>query len=83
MPRAQLLTSTVKRLACPTGKDQELFWDHGHKDAVRGLGLRVTATGTRTYIIRGYPNGKERRIDASASPLRQLHRPRPDVRQRQ
>jgi integrase len=71
MPKAQLLTSTVKRLPCPGGKDQQLWWDHGHKDAVRGLGLRVTAKGIRSYLIRGYPNGQERRLTLEAT----IHEP--------
>ena len=67
MPKAQLLSSTVKRLRCPPGKDQELWWDHGHKDAVRGLGIRVTSKGVRSYIVRGYPNGQERRVTLDAT----------------
>ena len=67
MPKAQLQTGNVKRLPCPKGKDQELYWDHGHKEAVRGFGLRVTAGGVRSYIVRGYPNGQERRVTLTAT----------------
>lgn len=71
MPKAQLQSGNVKRLPRPKGKDQELYWDHGHKEAVRGFGLRVTAGGVRSYIVRGYPNGQERRITLEAT----IHEP--------
>jgi integrase len=63
MPRLKLMTSNVKRLACPPGKDQELYWD----TETKGFGLRVTASGSRAYIARGYPSGHERRVTLNAS----------------
>ncbi len=63
MPRVKLMTSNVKKLTCAVGKDQELYWD----TETKGLGLRVTANGSRAYIVRGYPNGHERRVTLDAS----------------
>lgn len=63
MARLKLMTSNVRKLVCPDGKDQELYWD----TETKGLGLRVTAGGSRAYIVRGYPSGHERRVTLDAS----------------
>lgn len=42
------------------GRDQVIYWD-GHKDAPRGFGVRITSTGTRSFILR-YNLGRDRRM---------------------
>ncbi len=53
----KLTKTVVEKLPIPaTG--QALFWD----DELAGFGVRVTATGVRSYIVQGRANGKERRV---------------------
>lgn len=53
----KLTKTVVEKLPIPaTG--QALFWD----DELPGYGVRVTATGVRSYIVQGRANGKERRV---------------------
>jgi integrase len=48
----------VAGFACPPGKKQHIFWDGN----TRGLGLRVTAAGAKSYIFETSLNGKTLRI---------------------
>lgn len=50
----------VKALPAPTDKDQAFYWD----TETAGLGLRITAAGAKSYIVRGRVNGsgKDRRF---------------------
>lgn len=52
---------TAERVAafeCEPGKQQTIFWD----GKARGLGLRVTASGAKSYIFETRLNGKSMRI---------------------
>ena len=52
------LLRVSKELTCAPGKKQEFHWD-----AVQpGLGLRVTANGSRSYIFEGWLHGKSLRV---------------------
>lgn len=53
----KLTKSKVEGLAIPAN-GQALYWD----SELPGFGVRVTATGTRSYIVQGRANGKERRV---------------------
>ncbi len=53
----KLTKTAVEKLEIPaTG--QALYWD----DELPGYGVRVTASGVRSYIVQGRANGKERRV---------------------
>jgi integrase len=53
----KLTKTRVEALPIPaTG--QALFWD----EELSGFGVRVTASGARSYIVQGRANGKERRV---------------------
>lgn len=65
MPNIFLTDDLVLSASCPTGKDQEIYWDHPvgadgriRKDAVSGLGLRVTTVGRKAFIHTYHFNGK-------------------------
>lgn len=42
----------------PPASGYEIHWDGGHDSAVKGYGLRVTATGVRAFVAQGRVNGK-------------------------
>jgi integrase len=48
----------IKAATCPAGKTQYFFWDA----ATPKLGLRVTASGSKSYIFEGWANGKSLRM---------------------
>lgn len=52
----KITKSAVEKAAAPD-KGQSFYWD----DTLPGFGLRVTATGTRSYIAQSRANGKTRR----------------------
>jgi integrase len=55
----KLLPSNIARLAGPEpGLTQKIHWD----DELKGFGMRVTAAGVRSYVVRGSVNGKEKRL---------------------
>jgi integrase len=43
----KLTNSAVEKFVCPEGKKQAVLWD----SETRGFGLRVSPSGTRTYIL--------------------------------
>lgn len=47
----------IAALSIPIDKDQEFHWD----GELKGYGVRVTQSGTKSYIVRGSANGKDRR----------------------
>lgn len=53
----KLTKSKIAALPFPTDKDQVFYWD----DELKGFGVRVTRSGTRSYVVRGSANGKDRR----------------------
>lgn len=57
MPKIHLTDAFVFEAQCPSGKDQEIYWDcpvdvNGRirSDSTSGLGLRVTAQGAKTFV---------------------------------
>lgn len=69
VPNLYLTDSFVFSLKCPSGKTQELYWDHPvtpdgkvRNGAQKGLGVRVTDKGAKAYIHSSYFNGQRRRV---------------------
>lgn len=65
MPQLFLTDDTVLWASCPSGKDQEIYWDYPVGDggrirngSVAGLGLRVTALGNKTFVHAYQFNGR-------------------------
>lgn len=58
MNKANFTAARVAEFKCATGKQQTIFWDA----KTPGLGLRVTASGTKSYIFESRLNGKTIRI---------------------
>ncbi|MCK8787444.1 Arm DNA-binding domain-containing protein, partial [Roseomonas sp. NAR14] len=54
----KLTDRTVAALSCPAGKKDALFFD----DAVKGFGVRVQASGTKTFLFRYKLGAVSRRI---------------------
>lgn len=54
----RLTTNRLAALACPAGKRDALFFD----DEQRGLGVRVTAGGSKTYLCQYTIAGTKRRV---------------------
>lgn len=57
MPKLFLTDAFVARSSCPSGKDQEIYWDYPidpmgqvRSGSVAGLGLRVTEQGNKTFV---------------------------------
>jgi integrase len=58
MKKENFTTDRVAKFKCITGKAQSIFWDA----KTPGLGLRVTAAGSKAYIFETSLNGKTLRI---------------------
>lgn len=58
MRRENFTAGRVAGYQCEAGKQQSIFWDSG----MPGLGLRVTATGARSYIFESRLFGKTVRM---------------------
>ncbi|CDZ68296.1 Integrase [Neorhizobium galegae bv. orientalis] len=65
MPNLFLTDDLVFDAQCPPGKDQEIYWDHPigmdgriRNGSVSGLGLRVTAMGSKSFVHAYQFNGK-------------------------
>lgn len=54
----KLTKTKVEALPLPTDKDQSFFWD----SEIKGFGVRVTASGSRSYIVQRLVSGKSRRF---------------------
>lgn len=52
------LTKTYIDKVQPPAAGYEIHWDGGHDSAVKGYGLRVTATGVKAFVAQGRVNGK-------------------------
>jgi integrase len=59
MAKREHFTATrVAGFQCEAGRQQTIYWD----DQARGLGLRVTASGAKSYIFEGWLHGKSLRV---------------------
>ncbi len=65
MPNIFLTDDLVLSATCPSGKDQEIYWDHPmgadgriRSNSVSGLGLRVTKLGRMAFIHDYQLNGQ-------------------------
>jgi integrase len=54
----KLSDKTIRTLACPAGKTDTTFWDEG----IPGFGLRVRASGARTWTVMYEVDGRGRKI---------------------
>lgn len=54
----KLTKTKVEALPLPTDKDQAFYWD----SETKGFGVRVTANGSRSYIVQRPVHGKTRRF---------------------
>jgi integrase len=68
MPKQYLTDALLKRLNCPSGTNQCVYWDNSQtsdgkikSDAVPGLGVRVTAQGALAFIHDYRFNGRRKR----------------------
>lgn len=68
MPSLFLTDAFVFNAHCPSGKDQEIYWDHPiaeggrvRNGSVSGLGLRVTALGRKAFVHAYQLNGRRYR----------------------
>jgi integrase len=59
--RQRLTEKTVRELATPEKNAKVYFDDWTHKDGVKGLGVRVTANGARTFVYEYRPPGGDTR----------------------
>ena len=58
MKHPNFTSDRVAGFSCEAGKQQSIFWD----GKARGLGLRVTAAGAKSYIFESRLNGKTLRM---------------------
>ncbi|MCB1755668.1 MAG: DUF4102 domain-containing protein [Gammaproteobacteria bacterium] len=56
MPCKRLTNTKVKVLKPPSGKSQEFHWD----SETRGFCVRVTASGSKTWIVQARVHGKSK-----------------------
>lgn len=56
--REHFTADRIARFSCKPGKQQTIYWD----DEARGLGLRVTAAGAKSYVFEGWLHGKSLRV---------------------
>ena len=52
---------TCERVKVPPGKRDVLIFDGGHEDAVRGFGIRKSASGEAYYFVKYNIGRKQRR----------------------
>jgi integrase len=58
MKHSNFTADRVATFKCPEGKQQAIFWD----GKARGLGLRITAAGARSFVFESRLNGKSIRV---------------------
>ena len=61
MATGPITKTSVDRLQCPEGKDREILWDGGHKEAVRGFGVVAFRNGGKCYVVQYRKDGRSRR----------------------
>jgi integrase len=71
----------VAGLALPAGAREMTFFDHGHPDCVVGFGLRVRATGARTWVFQYKYGEKHQRMRLGTWPALSLEKARGKARQ--
>ncbi len=62
----RLSDTIVKELAAPD-RGNSIVYDRGN-DAVRGFGIRVTASGAKAFVLNYTVAGRERRLTIGAYP---------------
>lgn len=75
-PLMKLTLNRIDSLKCPPGKRDALVFD----DEQRGLGVRVTATGSKTYLAQYNWHGQKRRIPLGSCGAVSLAKARDAVR---
>ena len=90
MPKLYLDDAFTTAAKCPNGKDQEIYWDFPksldgrvRQGAQKGLGLRVTAMGVKTYVHAYRFNGKRRRVALGSASVMNVGSARLLVQQRE
>jgi hypothetical protein len=58
MRRVLLTDASVRSLACPADKGEEIFWDQ----EVPGFGLRVRRTGGCAWLVKAIMGGRAQKI---------------------
>src|ERR1700756_4555583 len=66
-PGAERLTDQLIRKLTAPATGNRITYDRGN-DAVRGFGVRVTAGGSRSFIVNYVIGGRERRLTIGAYP---------------
>jgi integrase len=61
MATGAITKSNVDALGCPDGKDREILWDAGHREAVRGFGVVAFRNGGKCYVAQYRKDGRSRR----------------------
>jgi integrase len=80
MKIALVSNTMVGKLSLPAGALEEKFWDHGHEDCVTGFGLRVRASGSRTWIFQYKFGAKHSRLRIGEWPNLSLEKARARAR---
>ena len=70
----------VAGLVLRAGARQVTFFDHGHPDCVVGFGLRVRATGARTWVFQYKFGAKHQRMKLGSWPTLSLEKARGKAR---
>jgi integrase len=70
----------IAGLAAPVGAGEVTFFDHGHPDCVVGFGLRLRATGARTWIFQYKYGDKHQRMKLGTTPALSLEKARAKAR---
>lgn len=65
--RREALSDALIRGLEPPAKGKRIVYDN-HRDAPRGFGLRITAAGTKAFILRYQPDGKDRIVTIGTYP---------------
>jgi integrase len=80
MKIAMTSNAMVAGLKLKPGATEEKFFDHGHDDAVPGFGLRVRASGARTWFIQYQFGTRDLRLKIGEHPLLSLEKARAKAR---
>jgi len=67
-------------LELPSGAREVTFFDYGHSDCVVGFGLRVRATGSRSWVFQYKYGDKHQRMKLGSMPALSLEKARAKAR---